>query len=206
MILIGLIGLALDMGFRRLEKVKSVRWGFRNEFLRIDFCCRPLAWLALDLRTLCLSQRELDFHHERLFAAREAEVSTSRLFPVTTCHLACPVTDYISKFSKKPEKFFSPECSPGLSGDQRGADLEQDAGGIHRGASLAIALKSRRSAHQGRLSGPSLRQRRRRPKADGPVKTFADYARPRDRNTEPLFRRAVDCFPRDEEVRALSRK
>ena len=31
MILIGLIGLALDMGFRRLEKVKSVRWGFRNE-------------------------------------------------------------------------------------------------------------------------------------------------------------------------------
>src|SRR6266851_4149096 len=31
MILIGLIGLGLDMGFRRLEKVKSVRWGFRNE-------------------------------------------------------------------------------------------------------------------------------------------------------------------------------
>jgi NitT/TauT family transport system permease protein len=31
MILIGLIGLGLDMGFRRIEKVKSVRWGFRNE-------------------------------------------------------------------------------------------------------------------------------------------------------------------------------
>jgi NitT/TauT family transport system permease protein len=31
MILIGLIGLALDIGFRRLEKVKSLRWGFRNE-------------------------------------------------------------------------------------------------------------------------------------------------------------------------------
>jgi NitT/TauT family transport system permease protein len=31
MILIGLIGLGLDIGFRRLEKVKSVRWGFRNE-------------------------------------------------------------------------------------------------------------------------------------------------------------------------------
>jgi NitT/TauT family transport system permease protein len=31
MILIGLIGLALDLGFRRLEKIKSVRWGFRNE-------------------------------------------------------------------------------------------------------------------------------------------------------------------------------
>jgi NitT/TauT family transport system permease protein len=31
MILIGLIGLGLDIGFRRLEKVRSVRWGFRNE-------------------------------------------------------------------------------------------------------------------------------------------------------------------------------
>jgi NitT/TauT family transport system permease protein len=31
MLLIGVIGLMLDLGFRRLEKVKSVRWGFRNE-------------------------------------------------------------------------------------------------------------------------------------------------------------------------------
>jgi NitT/TauT family transport system permease protein len=31
MILIGLIGLALDMGCRRIETFKSVRWGFRNE-------------------------------------------------------------------------------------------------------------------------------------------------------------------------------
>ena len=31
MLMIGLIGLALDLGFRRLEKIKSVRWGFRNE-------------------------------------------------------------------------------------------------------------------------------------------------------------------------------
>jgi NitT/TauT family transport system permease protein len=30
MLLIGVIGLALDMGFRRLEKVRSVRWGFRS--------------------------------------------------------------------------------------------------------------------------------------------------------------------------------
>lgn len=30
MILIGLIGLALDVGFRRIEVLKSVRWGFRN--------------------------------------------------------------------------------------------------------------------------------------------------------------------------------
>jgi NitT/TauT family transport system permease protein len=28
MLLIGLIGLALDIGFRRLEKIRSVRWGF----------------------------------------------------------------------------------------------------------------------------------------------------------------------------------
>jgi len=31
MLLIGVIGLALDFGFRRLEKIKSVRWGFRDE-------------------------------------------------------------------------------------------------------------------------------------------------------------------------------
>jgi NitT/TauT family transport system permease protein len=31
MLIIGLIGLILDTGFRRLEKIKSVRWGFRDE-------------------------------------------------------------------------------------------------------------------------------------------------------------------------------
>jgi len=31
MIMIGVIGLGLDMIFRRLEKVKSVRWGFRHD-------------------------------------------------------------------------------------------------------------------------------------------------------------------------------
>jgi NitT/TauT family transport system permease protein len=31
MLIIGLIGLILDTGFRRLEKVKSVRWGFRDD-------------------------------------------------------------------------------------------------------------------------------------------------------------------------------
>jgi NitT/TauT family transport system permease protein len=31
MLLIGLIGLALDLGFRQLEKMRSVRWGFGHE-------------------------------------------------------------------------------------------------------------------------------------------------------------------------------
>jgi NitT/TauT family transport system permease protein len=31
MLMIGLIGLALDIAFRRLEKLRSVRWGFRHE-------------------------------------------------------------------------------------------------------------------------------------------------------------------------------
>ncbi|MDT7813128.1 MAG: NitT/TauT family transport system permease protein [Acidobacteriaceae bacterium] len=31
MLIIGLIGLVLDTGFRRLEKIKSVRWGFRDD-------------------------------------------------------------------------------------------------------------------------------------------------------------------------------
>jgi NitT/TauT family transport system permease protein len=32
MLMIGLIGLVLDTAFRRLEKIRSVRWGFRNEY------------------------------------------------------------------------------------------------------------------------------------------------------------------------------
>jgi NitT/TauT family transport system permease protein len=31
MLLIGVIGLTLDLGFRRLETIRSMRWGFRNE-------------------------------------------------------------------------------------------------------------------------------------------------------------------------------
>jgi NitT/TauT family transport system permease protein len=31
MVTIGVIGLALDFGLRRLEKIKSIRWGFRDE-------------------------------------------------------------------------------------------------------------------------------------------------------------------------------
>lgn len=31
-LLIGVIGLILDFGFRRLEKIRPMRWGFRNEF------------------------------------------------------------------------------------------------------------------------------------------------------------------------------
>ena len=31
MLMIGVIGLVLDLGFRRLEKIKSIRWGFRDE-------------------------------------------------------------------------------------------------------------------------------------------------------------------------------
>jgi NitT/TauT family transport system permease protein len=31
MLMIGVIGLALDLGFRRIETIKSVRWGFGNE-------------------------------------------------------------------------------------------------------------------------------------------------------------------------------
>jgi len=35
MLLIGLIGLSLDTGIRRLERLKSVGWGFRHEWHRL---------------------------------------------------------------------------------------------------------------------------------------------------------------------------
>jgi NitT/TauT family transport system permease protein len=31
MLLIGAIGLALDVGIRRLERIRAVRWGFRDD-------------------------------------------------------------------------------------------------------------------------------------------------------------------------------
>jgi len=31
MLMIGIIGLALDLCFRRLREIRSVRWGFRHE-------------------------------------------------------------------------------------------------------------------------------------------------------------------------------
>jgi NitT/TauT family transport system permease protein len=31
MVAIGVLGLLLDLGFRRLETIKSVRWGFHDE-------------------------------------------------------------------------------------------------------------------------------------------------------------------------------
>ena len=47
MLMIGLIGLALDICFRRLERFKSVRWGFRHAVLRPKSCYCALGWLVL---------------------------------------------------------------------------------------------------------------------------------------------------------------
>lgn len=50
-----------------------------------------------------------------------------------TCHLACQVTDYISKFSKAGE-IFLPRLFQGFPEIKRSTDPEQDAGGVYRGA------------------------------------------------------------------------
>ena len=58
MLVIGLIGLVLDLGFRSLEKIRSVRWGFPHESLRQE-CIRCFRMAAADHRAACLAEREL---------------------------------------------------------------------------------------------------------------------------------------------------
>ena len=56
MLMIGVIGLALDLGFRGLETIRSVRWGFRHAVLRAKVVLVAL-WLAgVDLRASRLAR------------------------------------------------------------------------------------------------------------------------------------------------------
>ena len=88
-----------------------------------------------------------------------------------TCHLACPVTDYISKFSKAGEVFLPrmfqgfPEIKEALISDKMQAAFIV--------APLAIALKAQgvpiRIVYLGHRYGTAFVVRK-----DGPIKTFAD--------------------------------
>lgn len=92
-------------------------------------------------------------------------------FIPVTCHLACPVTDYISKFSKAGEIFLPrmfqgfPEIKEALISNQMQAAFIV--------APLAIALKSQgvpiKIVYLGHRYGSAVVVRK-----DGPIKTFAD--------------------------------
>jgi len=88
-----------------------------------------------------------------------------------TCHLACPVTDYISKFSKGGE-IFLPRMFQGFP-EIKEALISNKMQAAFIVAPLAIALKAQgvpiRIVYLGHRYGSAVVVR-----TDGPVKTFAD--------------------------------
>jgi NitT/TauT family transport system substrate-binding protein len=95
---------------------------------------------------------------------------TVAYIPVT-CHLACPVTDYISKFSKGGE-IFLPRMFQGFP-EIKEALISNKVQAAFIVAPLAIALKSQgvpiKVVYLGHRYGSAVVVRK-----DGPVKTFAD--------------------------------
>ena len=92
-------------------------------------------------------------------------------FIPVTCHLACPVTDYISKFSQAGE-IFLPRMFQGFP-EIKEALIANKMQAAFIVAPLAIALKSQgvpiRVVYLGHRYGSAVVVRK-----DGPVKTFAD--------------------------------
>jgi NitT/TauT family transport system substrate-binding protein len=101
----------------------------------------------------------------------ESERKFNVAYIPVTCHLACPVTDYISKFSKSGEVFLPrmfqgfPEIKEALISNRMQAAFIV--------APLAIALKSQgvpiRIVYLGHRYGSAVVVQK-----DGPIKTFAD--------------------------------
>ena len=206
MLLIGAIGLVLDTLARRLERLRTVRWGFQA---RVGVTAHEAhrrsalgAWLARRVTAShSVAERELGRPRERLVSPEKRKLNVAYI-PVT-CHLACPVTDYISQFSRG-RRALHPAHVPGLSRDQGGPHREQDAGGVHRRPDGDRAEGAGRRDPD-RLPRAPLRQRRRRaegrPREDvrGPQGTH-------DRDAEPLLRRAPHRLPRPQEVRHEARR
>src|SRR6185369_8312881 len=92
-------------------------------------------------------------------------------FIPVTCHLACPVTDYISKFSKAGE-IFLPRMFQGFP-EIKEALISNKMQAAFIVAPLAIALRSQgvpiKIVYLGHRYGSAVVVRK-----DGPVKTFAD--------------------------------
>jgi NitT/TauT family transport system substrate-binding protein len=101
----------------------------------------------------------------------EAKRKFNVAFIPVTCHLACPVTDYISKFSKAGE-IFLPRMFQGFP-EIKEALISNKMQAAFIVAPLAIALKSQgvpiKIVYLGHRYGSAVVVRK-----DGPVKTFAD--------------------------------
>src|SRR5205807_3900697 len=104
------------------------------------------------------------------YLPREKRKFTVAYMPVT-CHLACPVTDYISKFSQGGE-IFLPRMFQGFP-EIKEALISNKMQAAFIVAPLAIALKSQgvpiKVVYLGHRYGSAVVVQK-----DGPIKTFAD--------------------------------
>lgn len=104
------------------------------------------------------------------YVAPEKRKFTVAYIPVT-CHLTCPVTDYISKYSKAGE-IFLPKMFQGFP-EIKEALISNRVQAAFIVAPLAIALKSQgvpiKVVYLGHRYGSAVVVR-----TDGPIKTFAD--------------------------------
>jgi NitT/TauT family transport system substrate-binding protein len=104
------------------------------------------------------------------YLPREKRKFTVAYIPVT-CHLACPVTDYISKFSKNGE-IFIPKMFQGFP-EIKEALISNKVQAAFIVAPLAIALRAQgvpiKVVYLGHRYGSAVVVQK-----DGPIKTFAD--------------------------------
>ena len=106
MLLIGAIGLVLDLLARAARKTPGVRWGFQGGD-RMTGPKRIAFGVAAWLLVVTALHSVLNVNWAVLandFLAPDKRKLNVAYIPVT-CHLACPVTDYISKFSEAGELF-----------------------------------------------------------------------------------------------------
>ena len=199
MLLIGVIGLVLDLVVRRLERLRACAGASRqrrHDGRRSASAFGVGAWLlvvtalhsVLNVNWAVLANDFLSPDKRKLNVA---------YIPVT-CHLACPVTDYISKFSEAGELFVPrmfqgfPEIKESLIANKMQAAFIV--------APMAIALKAQgvgiRIVYLGHRYGSAVVVRK-----DGPVKTFPDLKGRDDRGAEPVLGRAAHRLSRPEEVR-----
>ena len=154
-----------------------------------------VAWSVLDRRdhgAAPLAERRLGGGAQRLAAAEDKRKLNVAYIPVT-CHLACPVTDYISAHSRRGN-IFIPKMFQGFPEIKEALIANRMQAGFMV-APMAIALRSQgvpiKIVYLGHRYGSAVVVRK-----DGPD---ALRRRPRgqdDRDPEPVLRRAADRRPR----------
>ncbi len=187
MMLIGLTGLALDLGIRRAEKLKSVRWGFRNAVLARRVLLGASGWAGARLGASRLPERQLVVGRQRLPAGRQTQVQR-RLHPGDVPP-GLP-GDRLHLEILGGRRIFLPRMFQGFP-EIKEALISNKMQAAFIVAPLAIALKAQgvpiKIVYLGHRYGSAVVVQK-----DGPVHTVAGSARTGHRDSEPVLRRTAD--------------